>query len=74
MLLIGRVSEVKHSILLQSSCCYCRIHQRVVEVQIIYGQGQSAITAAHHHTTPTVVVVLVPHIDDDAAVCHLNWL
>lgn len=74
MLLVGGVGEVEHSVLLQSSSCYCRVHQRVVKVQLIYGQGQSTVTAAYHHTTPTVVVVLVPHIDDDAAVRHLNQL
>lgn len=72
--LIGRVGEVEHSVLLQSSSCYCRIHQRVVKVQLIYGQGQPTVTAAYHRTTPAVVVVLVPYVDDDGAVCHLNRL
>lgn len=74
VLLIGGVGEVEHAVLLQSSSCYCRIHQRVVKVQLIYGQGQPAVAAAYHHTTPTVVVVLVPYVDDDAAVWHLHRL
>ncbi len=74
VLLVGGVGEEEHSVFLQSSSCHCRIHQRVVKVQIVYGQGQSAVVAAHHHAAPTVVVVLVPHIDDDAAVHHLNGL
>lgn len=74
MLVVGGVGEVEHSVLLQSSSRYNRIHQRVVKVQIVYGQGQPTVSAADHHATPTVVVVLVPHVDDDAAVLHLNRL
>ena len=74
VLLIGRVGEVEHSVFLQSSSCDCRIHQLVVKEQIVYGQGLSTVQAAHDHATPTVVVVLVPHVDDDAAVHHLNRL
>lgn len=74
LLLAGRVGEVQHSVFLQSSRRHHRIHQRVVEEQVIYGQGQTSVIAAHHHATPAVVVVLVPHIDDDAAVRHLDRL
>lgn len=74
VLLIGGVGEVEHSVFLQSSSCYCRIHQLVVKEQVVYRQGLSAVKAAYDHTTPTVVVVLVPHVDDDAAVRHLNRL
>lgn len=74
MLVVGGVGEVEHSVLLQRSSRYNRIHQRVVKVQIVYRQGHPTVSAADHHATPTVVVVLVPHVDDDAAVHHLNWL
>ena len=68
------VGEVDHSVFLQRSSCYYRIHQRVVEKQLFYWEGQPSIAAVRHNATMTVVVVLVPDVDHDAAVHHLNWL
>lgn len=74
MVLVRRVREVQHAVFLQSPCCYCGIHQRVVEVQLVYGERHAPVEAAHHDATPAVVVVLVPDIDYDATVCHLHEL
>lgn len=73
-LLIGGVGEVEHSVLLQGSSCDCRIHQRVVEVHAVDGQGQAAVQAANQHPTVAVVVVLVSRVDDDAAIRHFERL
>ena len=74
VVLAGGVDEEHHSLFQQRRGCHCRIHQLVVEVHVLYGQGHSRVTAARHYATPAVVVVLVPHIDDDAAVPHLDRL
>lgn len=71
---MGRVGEVHDAILLQSPGCHCRIHQRVVKVQLVYGEGHSPVQAAYYDATPAVIIVLVSNIDDDAAVSHLHGL
>lgn len=73
-ILIGRVGEVKHSVLLHGSGRDHRIHQRVVEVQSVNGQRLAAVQAAHHYAAAAVVVVLVSHVDDNAAVLHFERL
>lgn len=73
-ILIGRVGEVKHSVLLHGSGRDHRIHQCVVKVQSVDGQRHAAVQAANHHTAAAVVVVLVSHIDDNAAILHFKRL
>lgn len=74
MVLVRGVREVQHAVFLQNPCCYCGIHQRVVKVQLFYGDRHAPVEAAHHDATPAVVVVLVPNIDYDATICHLHRL
>lgn len=74
MALVRRVREVQHVVFLQSPCCYHGIHQRVVEVQLVYGERHPPVQAAHQDATPAVVVVLVPDVDEDATVRHLHGL
>lgn len=71
---MGRVGEVQNSVLLQNPGCHCRVHQRVVKVELLHGEAQAPVQAAHHHTTVAAIEVLVPNVDDDAAVRHLHRL
>lgn len=73
-ILIGRVGEVKHSVLLHGCSRDHRVHQLVVEVHSVDGQGHSAVQAASHNAAAAVVVVLVPHVDDNAAILHFKRL
>lgn len=74
VLCIRWVREEEHPFFLKGPSCYCRIHKLIVKVQVVYGQGHSAISASHHHATPAVVVVLVSDIDDNASVGHFERL
>lgn len=73
-ILIGRVGEVKHSVLLHGSGCHHGIHQGVVEVNGLDGQSLSAVQTANYDAAAAVVVVLVSHVDDNAAILHFERL